>query len=261
MTNDISILSLFLFSLLLALPVALSLKMKLRMHKEIVVGAISMSAQLFLVGLYLKVIFQLNNPFLTTAWFAIMLLASNISIVKKSYLNFKSMFIPVFVGNAISSISVLIIFMLLLVRQDPLYDARYLIPIGGMILGNCLSGNILALERFYSLLSKNKEVYLSYRSMGATNNEAILPFASEAIKASLGPMSARMMTIGIVSLPGMMTGQIIGGVVPLVAIKYQIAIMFAIFVSLSMSVYINIFFSAKFAFDEFGLKENIIRTD
>lgn len=258
MSNDISISSLLIFSALLALPVLVSFKMRLHMHKEIIFGAISMSAQLFLVGLYLKYIFQINNLWLTMTWFSVMLIAANISIIKKAYLNWKKMFWPIFIGNSFSTTLVLLPFMLLLVREDPIYDARYWIPIGGMILGNCLSGNILALERFYSLIDKNKDVYLSYRSMGATNNEAIMPFASEAIKASLGPMSARMMTIGIVSLPGMMTGQIIGGVVPLVAIKYQIAIMFAIFVSLSVSVYINIILSAKFAFDEFGLKQNII---
>lgn len=259
MSNDIAVSSLLIFSLLLVLPVVVSLKMHIRMHKEIIFGAISMSAQLFLVGMYLKIIFQLNNFWITLTWFLVMLIAANLSILKKSYLNIKTMFWSILAGNGISTVLVLIPFMLLLVKEDPIYDARYFIPIAGMILGNCLNGNILALERFYNIISKNTDVYLAYRSMGATNTEAIMPFASEAIKAALGPMSARMMTIGIVSIPGMMTGQIIGGVVPIVAIKYQIAIMFAIFVSLSVSVYINIFLSANHAFDEFGLKENIIK--
>ena len=98
-------------------------------------------------------------------------------------------------------------------------------------------------------LFKNETTFLSYLLMGATLKEAVHPFMREAIRTSLAPTIATMMTIGIVSLPGMMTGQILGGSFPLVAIKYQIMIMIGIFTSLVLSMVTSLYLSLPFAFD------------
>ena len=129
-----------------------------------------------------------------------------------------------------------------------------------MLLGNCLQGNIISLRSFYHSLRDQEKVYYYSIAAGATRLEAIRPFFKEAILASTQPTLAGMATIGLVALPGMMTGQILGGSVPMVAIKYQIAIMFAIFITKFFSVILSILFSMRAGIDSFDrLKTDIFK--
>jgi putative ABC transport system permease protein len=89
--------------------------------------------------------------------------------------------------------------------------------------------------------------------MGGSRLQALKPFFRESFVASVNPILASMATIGIVSLPGMMTGQILGGSIPMVAIKYQIIIMLAIFYTQFFSVFLSLFFSIKLGFDDFDV--------
>ena len=129
-----------------------------------------------------------------------------------------------------------------------------------MLLGNCLQGNIRALDTFYSELRDKEQHYLSDLLQGATVREAIQPFFNRAVRSALAPILGSMATLGIVSLPGMMTGQILGGAVPLTAAKYQIAIMVGIFLSMMMAIALNLLLSLKAAFTEFGLLDKQIFT-
>ena len=121
-----------------------------------------------------------------------------------------------------------------------------------MILGNCMRTNIISLERFFSAISDNPKTWQTYLSLGATRFEAARPFIQKALKAAMAPTITTMTTMGIVSLPGMMTGQMLGGSVPLVAIKYQIAIMLCIFTSASLTSVMNLLFSLPICFDGYG---------
>ncbi len=247
---DIPLARFALLYLLLLLPLYLLRRLKLGLNREVLISVVRMSVQLFLVGIYLKHIFAINSILLNLLWIMVIMVVANLNILKKAGLAVNKLFWPSLAGVACGTLSVLAVFLLLVVQPTPLYDARYLIPLAGMLLGNCMNGNILALERFYSGLRKNETTFLSYLLMGANLNEAIHPFMREAIRTSLAPTIATMMTIGIVSLPGMMTGQILGGSFPLVAIKYQIMIMIGIFASLVISMVTSLYFSLPFAFDQ-----------
>lgn len=98
-----------------------------------------------------------------------------------------------------------------------------------MVLGNCLHSNVVGINAFYYILKKEKERYQFYPACGANRNEALQPFISNALRKSANSTLASIATIGLVSLPGMMTGQILSGSSPMIAIKYQIMIMLAIF--------------------------------
>ena len=94
--------------------------------------------------------------------------------------------------------------------------------------------------------------------MGASLREAIDPFLSQALKASISPHIATMTTMGLVALPGMMTGQILGGALPIKAIKYQLAIMVCIFTTMVFSTWLNLLLSRRVAFNRYGmLKQDI----
>ncbi|KMQ50866.1 ABC transporter permease [Chitinispirillum alkaliphilum] len=218
-----------------------------------------MSIQLFLVGLYLEVVFTTNHPLINFSWILIMILVANFNIRSNSGLKSKPLFLITFTGLSISTILIVAFFILFAVGPTPFYDARYLIPISGMILGNCLRGNIVGLERYTSQIRDREEEYINFLFMGATPFEASRPIFSTSVQSALAPTVSTMATMGLVSLPGMMTGQILGGASPGTAIRYQIGVMIAIFASTTLGVFINLFLCSRHLFDNFGFVKEVYR--
>ena len=255
--SKISYLSLFFYSLLLILPISIFLYLKIRLIRTLLVSFLRMILQLALVALYLEYIFKINNLMVNLIWVAIMIMVANQAILKQSGLRFRIFFIgtmPIYLFSIMLNFATFLI----LFRVQTFFSARYLIPIGGMVLGNILRGNIISLDRLFTSLQKQQDEYIYYISLGASTREALLPFFSEALKASISPYLATVATMGLVSLPGMMTGQILGGASPVVAIQYQVMIMIAIFVTSSVSSLLVMVFASRLALDKFGrLKENL----
>lgn len=250
MTVDLPLTSMLWLYALMLVPLGIFIHLQLGLVRETVVSLVRMTIQLILVGLYLKYVFQLNNGFVSLLWVAVMLVVANLSILNKTGLKRRLFFWQVFTGVAGSTILSTGWFIAVAIRPDPLYDARYLVPIAGMILGNCLRSNVQSLERFYSGIRKNENEYATYLMLGANRNEAVRPYLRDALKAAVNPSIATMATMGIVSLPGMMTGQILGGAMPIEAIKYQIGIMICIFTTTVVAALINIRMSLPVAFDD-----------
>ncbi|MCL6268791.1 ABC transporter permease [Sansalvadorimonas sp. 2012CJ34-2] len=260
-TVDIDLINLFFFSVLLVIPVIVLYSWNLLDLGYNAIGSvIRMTVQLLLVGLYLKYLFELNNLWLNLAWLLVMVTVANFSILRGSGLAVMRLFWVTQFSLMLSIISVCLLFLLILVKPVPFMDARYLIPVGGMLLGNVLQGNIRALETFYSQVRANEPRYLSDLLLGATVAEATQPYFRKAVRSSLTPILGSMATLGIVSLPGMMTGQILGGALPLTAAKYQIAIMMAIFLSMICAIGLNLRLSLRVAFDQGGLLKQAIYT-
>lgn len=260
-TVDISYFSLALALLLLVIPLLISRYLKLGIVKQTVISVARMAAQLFLVGIFLNYVFAYNNAILTVAWFLMMVCFAVYSVINSTHLNYKYLLAPSLLAFAVSNFLVLIYFNSVIVRIDYLFDAKYIIAIGGMLLGNALRGNIVGIGDFYSDIRKEEKLYFYYLSCGAGKKEALLPFFRRSISTAIKPTIANMATMGIVSLPGMMTGQILGGSSPLVAIKYQIAIMIAIFTSTMLSICLAVLFTVKVCFDDYGiLRKDVFRS-
>ncbi|QBG47485.1 ABC transporter permease [Verrucomicrobia bacterium S94] len=235
---------------LLLIPTGIFLWLNLGLVRETLISAVRMTIQLLLVGIYLKYIFQLNNGFINSAWVLIMMIAANASVLEKAGLKRKLFFWRTLTGIAVSTFVVSAWFILVAIRPDPLYDARYMVPIIGMILGNCQRSNVMSLERFFSGIRANEQEFMTYLMLGATLHEAIRPYLRASLKATINPSLSTMATMGIVSLPGMMTGQILGGALPIPAIKYQIGIMLCIFTAMVIAALVNILLSLPVAFDD-----------
>jgi putative ABC transport system permease protein len=250
MTAELSISSMIFMYVLLLIPIGIFFYLQLGIIRDTLIAAARMTVQLILVGLYLKYIFQLNNLFVSLLWVAVMLVVANVNILNKAGLQCRPFFWRSLAGVAGSTLFVSGWFILFSIRPDPIYDARYLIPVTGMILGNCLRSNVLSLERFYSGIRNNEAEFNTYLMMGASLNEATRPYLRDAVKAAINPSISTMATMGIVSLPGMMTGQILGGAMPITAIKYQIGIMICIFVAMAIAALLNILLSLPIAFDD-----------
>lgn len=250
---DISIPSLILCFLLLTIPLLINYRIKLGLAEKIAGSVTRMTVQLTLVGVFLTFLFDLNSGILNLAWLFGMLTVASYTTVRNLELKIEKLFLPLLLSFTLANLSVLLYFNALVLDLGNLLEARYLIPIGGMILGNSLNGNVIGLGQFYEDIRRNENRYLYNLSLGANKYEALLPYIRKCLRSSLRPTLANIATAGIVFLPGMMTGQILGGASPLLAIKYQISIMIAIFVSTTMSTTLSVLATIQTSFDEFGL--------
>ncbi len=261
-SKDLSLLSLILALVLLVIPLLFNYYLSLNLGRKTAVAVARMCIQLFLIGIFLNYIFELNNIWLNFLWVLVMIIASTISVITSSNLQLKTFSIPIFMSIAIPVLLMLIYFNTLIVSLDNMLDAKYLIAIGGMILGNLLSGNIVGLNNFLNNIKKMERKYLAVLALGADRREALLPYIRESIQASVNPIIASIATIGLVSLPGMMTGQILGGSSPAVAVKYQMAIMIAIFVTRILSIFLALVMTIRIGFDRYDmLKRELFKED
>ncbi|MCL9782067.1 ABC transporter permease [Vibrio sp. S4M6] len=249
---NISWLQLLLFAITLLIPFIINFQYKLQLNREIVTSVVRMSVQLILVGIYLEYLFSINNFYVNAAWILLMVLIGSSAVISKSQLPKTRLFIPVFAGLFVALIPMLAILCFALVRPTPLYSAQYVIPLAGMLLGNSLSGNIVALQNLFTALEERSSEYEAAISLGAPISYATRPYIQSAMQKSLAPILASMTTTGLVTLPGMMTGQILSGTSPLLAIKYQLMIMIAIFVTMSVSITLSLRLSIWNAIDKGG---------
>ena len=256
-TMAISIPALIIFSVMLVFPVAIFRHLQLRLTRDLIVSMLRMAVQLGLVAVYLEWVFRLDMLALNVAWVLVMIVVATGSILRQSGLSWRRCLRAVLPAHLLTSALTLAGFLLVF---DPatLGSARYLVPLMGMVLGNILRSNVVALDRFFSDLRANSDMHIQYLTLGASEAEAVRPFLRSALRAAVGPQLGTVATMGIVSLPGMMTGQILGGSSPAVAIGYQIMIMIAIFTAATVSAFLAVHFACKAAFDPFGrLDESI----
>lgn len=259
-TQDIGWYELIIGSCLVVLPLLIFWYYKAKLMKDTIIAVIRMIIQLLFVGFYLEYLFILNSALINLLWVLIMIIVATFSITSSAKLKLKYFAFPNFVAILLSLALVDAFFLGYIIKLPNVFEAQYLIPITGMILGNSLQNNIISLNSFYNDIRKNEIQYRYSLSLGATLKEATLPFMQEAIRKSFSPTIARMAVLGLISLPGTMTGQIIGGSSPVVAIKYQILIMVMIFVSSVISVALAIIIANNYAFDKyFNLKYVIFK--
>nr|WP_272507426.1 ABC transporter permease [Clostridium aestuarii] len=227
--------------------------LKIKVNKNIIYSTSRMIIQLSLVGIYLQYLFNFNNVILNLFYVIIMVVAASFSIIKSCKLKIKNFISPVFFAVIIPHFFMIMYFNYFVAKINNIFDAKYLITIGGMLLGNCLSGNIIGLNSFYNTIKENEKEYFYSLGLGASRLQALNPYFKKAILSSINPTLASMATIGLVALPGMMTGQILGGSIPVVAIKYQIAIMIAVFVTRYFSIILVLIFSINKCFDDYDV--------
>ena len=220
-------------------------------NKEILVSVIRMTIQLTIAGFILVYIFD-SKSFTFTCLMLIFMEASAIYNIIKPRVNIlpKSLFAVIILAMVISSLASLLFFILLVIRPNPLYNPQYLIPIGGMIIGNTMNGISLALKSILSSIENQRVKIEGSLMLGARPTMAMDEINKEAFDLALMPTLNSMKNMGLITLPGMMTGQILGRVVPTIAIKYQIAVMTTITSSVAIGVFIFLKFSTKKFFNE-----------
>ncbi len=255
---DIGLPGMLLGYLLLILPLAVILWLRVPLLKDTTVAVLRMTFQLLFVGFYLQVVFQLNSPWVNAAWLLAMIVVADISIARSCRLRLSRFGLPLFCALLLGTLPPLLLLLGPILQRPQLLDAQYAIPLSGMILGNCLRADIMGIRDFYESLRKGEKPFLLALAQGASLSEATRPHFRDACHAALAPTIATMATIGLVSLPGMMTGVILGGANPMTAIKYQILIMLAIFSGTAITVAAAIRLTMGVSFSAYGLLDKRI---
>lgn len=219
--------------------------------RGLLVAALRMGLQLFAVGYVLHLIFALQSA---AAVLLILLLMAAMAVhtvagrVREKMPGFYRV-----VGSAIlvGCGGGTFYFCLLVIGLDPWYEPRYLIPLAGMIIGNSMTGASLAAERLADEIRSRRDEIETALCLGASARQASQPAVSRAFYAALIPSINAMAAMGIVFLPGMMTGQILSGTEPMIAVKYQIAIMCVITGSVAMTSFMILQQGYRSYFSEF----------
>src|ERR1700726_2166716 len=189
-----------------------------------------MVVQLALVGVVLTTLFSVVSPLWTGLAALVMVLVAGHEAAQRQQRRLGGWWsYGVGTGSMMVSPGVVTVFALVTaLRPTPWYDPRYAIPLLGMILGNCMTGVGLGLNTLTTSLATRRAGVEAQLMLGASRQVATAPVTREALRSALMPIINSMAATGVVSLPGMMTGQILGGVPPVEAVKYQILVMFLI---------------------------------
>src|SRR5438270_13063661 len=213
---------------LIILDAVLSMWLRLRLHRQIAIAAARMVVQLVAIGYVLRFIFSLNTPAATLLLVVVMVLVAAREVAARPERRFKGHsnlgigFVSVGLATFVTSILALTT----AIRPQPWFDPHYAIPLAGIILGNVLNSASLSLDSFLGSVRRERQAIEARLSLGEDYREAIKPLVREAIRRGLLPIINQMSAAGIVTLPGIMTGQILAGLDPLEAVKYQILLMF-----------------------------------
>ncbi|NEQ24072.1 MAG: iron export ABC transporter permease subunit FetB [Microcoleus sp. SIO2G3] len=213
---------------LILINIALSIALELGLTQQLGLAAFRMTAQLLLVGYILEWIFTLDHPILVLLVALVMTVIAGQAAIDRTKRRYTGIFWNCFVSIFASSALVIGLTTGGIIQVQPWYSPQYIIPMLGMVLGNALTGTALALDRFTEDLTRRREAIESLLALGATRREAAHESIRDALRTGMTPTINQMMVMSVVSLPGMMTGQILAGALPSNAVRYQIVIIFTI---------------------------------
>jgi len=227
---QLDVFDLALAALLVILNGALSIALQLRLERQLFIATLRMIVQLFLVGLVLTTLFTLVSPGWTGLAALAMVLFAGREIMARQDRPLAGLWsYGLGTGCMLVAACLVTVFALTTpVQPEPWYHPRYALPLLGMILGNTMTGISLGLHTLTTGLVRDRVAVEAQLTLGATRRVAMLPVTRAALKSALMPIVNAMAATGLVALPGMMTGQILAGVAPGEAVKYQILIMFLI---------------------------------
>ncbi len=203
----------------------ISIRLALGLERDLAIATVRTYLQLIALGLVLRWVFGIDSWLVVIAILVFMMAAAAQTIVKRAPDAPRGILGSSMLTMLLTGFTVTFAVTGLVVQVEPWYEARYVIPIAGMVLGNSMNGIALSLERTFADLDARADELLALVALGATPWEAAAPSVRVAIRAGLIPTINSMAAAGIVFVPGMMTGQVLAGADPLAAAYYQIVIM------------------------------------
>lgn len=265
--TDITFIGLGIGLLLMIIPLWFLGRMRTGLVHPTVSATLRMIIQLYLIGLYLQYLFEYDLWYVNLTWALIMVFVAAGTALQRTRLKPQILLTPLTVGFLGTGLFLALFFLAFVLRLydvadssftvGSLFAARYFIPIFGLLLGNMLSVNVVALNAYYDSLKREQQMYYYLIGNGATRWEATLPFIREAVIKAFNPCIANMAVMGLVAMPGTMIGQILGGANPSLAIKYQMMIVTITFVASMLSLMTTIILAQRKTFDRMGRMKDV----
>jgi putative ABC transport system permease protein len=234
---DVTWLGLALAGLLVVAAAGIARWQRLGVESRYLLGGVRAFVQLFAVGYVLVYVFEARRWWLVLLVLAVMLAAATAAATRGRKLASGQKHVWRLSGTAMllgSALTLLYVTQVVL-RVSPWYEPRYLVPLFGMIVGNAMNGAALAVERLDGEMTRERALVEAYLALGATPARAAAEPVRRALIAALIPSINGLMVVGLVQLPGMMTGQILAGASPLLAVRYQVVVAFMLTFATSLT--------------------------
>lgn len=232
---ELGVTNLLVATLLVVGSLALSRAWRIGVEVDLAWGAVRTVVQLLAVGYVLRWIFESELVWYVMLAFAVMLSAASWTASRRvrrpipGLLGLSAISLAVGAGGTTLAVTALV------VRADPWWDGRYFLPLAGMIVGNAMNAAALAAERLQAEIAGRRDHIEELLALGASPRQAVAEPLRAAIRAGLLPTINAMLTVGLVALPGMMTGQMVAGADPQTAARYQIVVMFMLSAATTIS--------------------------
>ena len=215
-------------AVLIVLDAVLSLVLRLGLHRQLAWAALRLVVQLVLIGLVLRWVFAIASPLVTLAVVLVMMAIAGREVAARPEQRL-GRFGNYAVGATAVAVATFLTAILALttaIRPQPWYDPRYAIPLAGIVLGSVLNGASLALDSLLGGVVRERSAIEAQLALGASFSQAMRGLIRGSVRRALLPIINQMSAAGVVTLPGIMTGQILAGMDPLEAAKYQILLIF-----------------------------------
>lgn len=235
---DLGVFDLVLVYGLILMSVGFDRVLQAGMGKDLLWSSLRMFAQLLAIGYVLHLIFALQSAWAVLALlavmagFAVQTIAGRVKVRMPRF--YQVVGLAIFFGCGVMTFFLTV----LVIGLTPWYDPRYLIPLAGMVFGNSMTGASLAAERLASEMQERRDEIETILCLGGSSTVAVRAAVKAAYRAALLPALNSMAAMGLVFLPGMMTGQILSGTEPMIAVRYQIAIMCVITGSVALTSFV-----------------------
>lgn len=227
--------------------------------KDILKSSLLMTLRLVILGFFLMFLLKPEYYKISVFYVFFMLFFAIRTLKQRISFYHKTIYIQGIIALILGSFLLLIYFLLLIIRPTPLINTQYVIPIYGMILGNTLTGLVISINSFNQMITTKSDYYDTLINLGLNPHKIFREISKEIITTGLVPIMTMISTIGFISLPGLMTGQILSGTSPLIAIKYQIAIMFCILGSGAVTILIFIYLLKKKMINKYNQIKFIVK--
>ncbi len=253
---DLSVTQVALAASLILINAGISVSLRLGIERRLLVAGLRTIIQLTLVGCVLQWVFDTDQWYIVLALLLLMTLIAGWTARQRSTRHYPEMTMDTIVAVWLSSWAITAFALLVVLRRpnhslEHWYRPQYSIPLMGMILGNTLNGVSVGIKTLTDALYRDRDRIESALALGATRWEAANESIQDAIRTGMIPIINTMMVVGIVSLPGMMTGQMLAGTEPLSAVKYQIVILFLVAAATAVGTMAVVLFGYRHLFDRY----------
>lgn len=245
----LSALDLALAALVLLAYGAVSVGLRLGLEQRLAVAATRATVQLLVLGTLLVPVFAWSSPWPVVAWCGVMVALAGREASARTARTHPGMLGQAVVAMLVGGGGTALFATVVVLDVSPWWTPRYLVPLVGMVLGNALTGVSLGLDRVLAGLDDQAAGVEALLALGASRGEATRDVVADAVRTGMVPILNSMSAVGLVTIPGMMTGQILGGTPPLQAALYQLLILFVIAGAVALGTTVAVVWAARTVVD------------